>query len=359
MYTLYYDSGTTNTRAYLFRDRTLLGKEKISFGTRDAALRKDSLSLLRSLYGLGVRLAEAHALTLAQIDEIWMSGMVTSPNGIKEVPHLTAPVCLDTLRRHIQLYREPLVFGRVLHLIPGIRTRASCAKSSAGAPLLGMMRGEETEIFGLLEKNPRLSRSSLLLLPGSHTQAAFIREGAVADIFSFLTGELFRALTRHTLLAASLPSGQSFSPVPEMVLHGLDDVCSRGVTGALYSVRTLHLFTDAPEDARLSYLEGILNGDMALSLSRAVSSGKLSPSLIAVCALPEITETLRLLFARLLPGLPLLSVSPGPEELPCAAEGYLSLRMPSAESADAFPAPSSGPRQPGVTLGVASPSRIG
>ena len=49
MYIVYYDSGTTNTRAYLLRDGAILQKVSRPVGARNSALSGDRDELLRAL----------------------------------------------------------------------------------------------------------------------------------------------------------------------------------------------------------------------------------------------------------------------------------------------------------------------
>ena len=62
MYIVYYDSGTTNTRAYLLRDGTILQKVSRPVGARNSALSGDREELLRALA------AEGRAVVLVMHD---------------------------------------------------------------------------------------------------------------------------------------------------------------------------------------------------------------------------------------------------------------------------------------------------
>lgn len=57
------------------------------------------------------------------------------------------------------------------------------------------MRGEETQIVGL-----DLPENALVLLPGTHSKWVHVKRGTIVSFTTYMTGDLFAALTRHTIL---------------------------------------------------------------------------------------------------------------------------------------------------------------
>ena len=126
-----------------------------------------------------------------------------------------------------------------VHILPGL---------SQDRPA-DVMRGEETQIAGLLA--PRPGFDGVACLPGTHTKWAHVSAGEVVSFASFMTGEIFALLAgslgaaphrrRRGLVRRRLPRGRrgrrwpapSASPPgssalrAEALLHGLDPVRAR------------------------------------------------------------------------------------------------------------------------------------
>ena len=75
----------------------------------------------------------------------------------------------------------------------------------AGQP--DVMRGEETEIFGVADAGARL-----IVLPGSHSKWARVDGERVVAFKTFVTGELFAALRDHTVAGAFAKAAPAKSP---------------------------------------------------------------------------------------------------------------------------------------------------
>ncbi len=77
--------------------------------------------------------------------------------------------------------------GRPVHIAAGLSYQ-----DEAGLP--DVMRGEETEIFGIADTG-----AALVVLPGSHSKWARVEGGRVVAFRTFVSGELFAALRDHTI----------------------------------------------------------------------------------------------------------------------------------------------------------------
>ena len=63
------------------------------------------------------------------------------------------------------------------------------------------MRGEETQILGLLDELAG-DGPHALCLPGTHSKWATVEHGRITTFHTAMTGELYAVLTQHSLLAA-------------------------------------------------------------------------------------------------------------------------------------------------------------
>lgn len=106
-----------------------------------------------------------------------------------------------------------------------------------------------------------------MIMPGSHTQIAQVRNGAITDIISTITGELYSAVKNNTILSTSLPASLSEAIEPELLCRGYENLNVLGFNRALYTVRTRELFMETTPAQRHSYFEGILNGGVRMLFS--------------------------------------------------------------------------------------------
>lgn len=116
-----------------------------------------------------------------------------------------------------------------------------------------VMRGEETQIAGHLALNP--GWDGVLCLPGSHTKWAEVSAGEVVSFRTFMTGELFAAISRYTVLRHTLGGGWDDDAFSE----ALSDAISRpeALARRLFGLRAealLHGLGPAAATARLSGL---------------------------------------------------------------------------------------------------------
>lgn len=92
------DGGTTNTRLFLVEDGKISGKVKRSVGVRDTSLSGDNTKLKRELLSA---FEEIKANTTLAIEKAIALGMITSPLGLHNVPHVPAPIGAGELAQAI------------------------------------------------------------------------------------------------------------------------------------------------------------------------------------------------------------------------------------------------------------------
>ena len=164
-----------------------------------------------------------------------ISGMASSSVGWRELPYGPAPFALDggCWRAEELHWNKPDWIGPT-HLISGHATEHE------------MMRGEEAEIIGLMAapELAALRRRCLLILPGTHSKHVRIENESVVDWRTFMTGELFDVLGRHSLLRASVdpdtrPTGAEFSESERAAFReGVLWAREHGLAGGLFRTRT-------------------------------------------------------------------------------------------------------------------------
>lgn len=263
-YIVYYDSGTSNSRIYLLnREFEVVYTEKKSVGSKDSAAAGDNLVLIQGLYELYRQMLSETGIAESEMDPvIYASGMVTSPYGLKEAPHLMIPASAQDFAEALVPFREERVFGRDFLLVRGMKTGGDDIAQ------INNMRGEEIEIIGTLDELARRygGRKIALIFPGSHTHTVLVEEGCVKGILSSMTGELFYAMKKDTILAPLLDIPERELD-PEMVREGMRNLELYGFNRAVYICHAMRLFNRNTPVQRKSYCEGVLNGGVAKALA--------------------------------------------------------------------------------------------
>jgi len=265
MYIVTIDAGTTNTRSSLWSDNKLLAKVQVEIGVRDTAINGNNNALKQAVRDTVAGALAQAGVAAADVALVLASGMITSAMGLMEVPHLHAPAGQAELAAGMVRLNMPEVFSQPLWLIPGVRNKVEQIDMH-NFEAMDMMRGEETEVIGLLERLQWNGRATLIM-PGSHTKLVSVDESRqIVGCATTLAGELLQAITQ------SLGAAFADELVPAMVLAGAAAAQQTGLARACFSVRTLAQFTGTERNERANFLLGaVLSGDLlALKNSHAI-----------------------------------------------------------------------------------------
>ena len=215
-----------------------------------------------------------------------VSGMAGSRQGWREAPYCPCPAGFGELARAL-LWIEP---GRTA-IVPGL----SC--ETGGVP--DVMRGEEVQVFGALALLGL--RDGVFVLPGTHSKWVRVEGGRVQSFATFMSGEFYALLRRHSILARTMPDGDDGADENAF----LEGVCHAQESGSLlhaaFSTRALALFDRLAPAAQPSYLSGLVIGE-----ELRVRAGDAAPVLVGS---PELTRR----YALALSALGSASTSLGPE----------------------------------------------
>jgi len=190
---------------------------------------------------------------------VLLCGMVGSRQGWIEAPYLSCPAGAAEIARAT----VPVPFeGASVRLVPGLT-----ARDAAGVP--EVMRGEETKIIGLL---PEIGPGeATVCLPGTHPKWIRLQGGRVAGFATAMTGEVFSALSQHTILGRMMDLKAPHAPAA--FARGLARAKGRGgLLHHLFGTRTLALMGELTEAEGASYLSGLLIGhEVAAALEAGVA----------------------------------------------------------------------------------------
>ena len=253
------DMGTTRTRVWITANGQVTASLDSDFGARDSDPNypAELEARLTELIDAAIEKASLEGPT-ARPRFVVASGMITSKQGLREIPHQLAPAGLEELASGVQIFQTPLSTARNLTwaLIPGIRTSPCGQADRENIAEADIMRGEETLAIGLLRSN-RLQPQHLLITLGSHWKAIAIdRSARIAASRTTITGELIHVTQTETLLANSLPTGKPTTLDDDWLNAGSEEVRRNGLTRALFCIRLLDQAESGTPEQRLSYLYG-------------------------------------------------------------------------------------------------------
>ncbi|MEP6702978.1 MAG: 2-dehydro-3-deoxygalactonokinase [Betaproteobacteria bacterium] len=249
------DWGSTSARAYLMAEENeIIGQRQAPLGILNVKDR-DFDGALIELCGpwLMVRMATP----------IIAAGMIGSRQGWAEAPYVEYPAGLSELAA--RMTQIDIAKKRKLWIVPGIST-------PAGHMPPDVMRGEETQIYGALSLAARTSGSGLFILPGTHSKWVRVEDGRIVWFKTFMTGELFSVLSKHSILGKLME--ESDEPDPDAferaVYHAHSDPFA--LSSQLFSARTLALFGELAATSVADYLSGLLIGHEIYTAERALTA---------------------------------------------------------------------------------------
>ncbi|WP_045738118.1 2-dehydro-3-deoxygalactonokinase [Xanthomonas sp. MUS 060] len=209
----------------------------------------------------GIAVCQGHfAATLATLIDTWpgdvvLCGMIGSRNGWIELPYAPCPADTASLATAMRPLQDPALPGRTLWFVPGV--------ASTHAPVPDVMRGEETQLIGLLdilaqERQDHAHHS--VCLPGTHSKWVDLEHGRIAALATMMTGELYALLRQHSLLARLMEPDDTTFDAPGFAAGVQRSGDPGGLLHHLFGVRSLGLFERLSAAAAPSYLSGLLIG---------------------------------------------------------------------------------------------------
>ncbi len=181
------DWGTSRIRLWVVaRDGAILGESRGEEGMRHCVEHGFAPALAKHLAAAGGR-AGLPAM---------ICGMAGARRAWREAAYLDTPAALASVPREAVRVEDANDDVRIL---PGV------AQRDASAP--NVIRGEETQLLGVVGA----ADDAVVCMPGTHCKWVEVEAGVIRRFSTFMTGETFEALTRHTILAQSVNSA-SFAP---------------------------------------------------------------------------------------------------------------------------------------------------
>lgn len=263
------DGGTTHTRIWVIDVQTqaVLYSDRAAIGARDGTSAEGRARIATGIADLIRRaITECENKGIA-VGPAFAAGMIGSPQGLCEVPHVPAPAGLAELAAGVALVDLP--GGFQLSIVPGVRF-GSKRVTLAEVADADVVRGEEILCLGMQSKG-LLSRNGTIVNLGSHWKRLSLDGDArLSQSISCLSGELLHAVSQHTILASALSDTLDGVLDPAMVDAGAEVAAREGLGRALYCVRLMSVRAGADAQACRAFLVGAVMGSDLPVLLRQV-----------------------------------------------------------------------------------------
>jgi 2-dehydro-3-deoxygalactonokinase len=201
---------------------------------------------------------------------VLICGMAGAKQGWVEAGYVDVPAHLDVISDRATRVDG---VGRDVRILPGLAQRDRHAAD--------VMRGEETQLLGCVDKMK--GRDCLVAMPGTHSKWVRVVRDEVLGFSTFMTGELFDAVTHHTILQHAIVGSKGFeagfAPFADAINAAFRE--PESITSRLFSVRARGLlFSGSPEEA-----EATLSGTMiGIELAGALKSAPKDTPIILVAS---------------------------------------------------------------------------
>jgi 2-dehydro-3-deoxygalactonokinase len=180
---------------------------------------------------------------------VLICGMAGAKQGWIEAGYLDTPAALSDI---------PAAAVRIPGIEADIRILPGLAQRDAMAP--DVMRGEETQLLGAAGELG--SGDHLVCMPGTHSKWVRLSGGRVAGFSTFMTGELFEAIAKNTILSHAIADAGAISGDNAAFRAAVARMVEKPAlaTSQLFSVRASSLIAGlSPDDAK-ARLSGTLIG---------------------------------------------------------------------------------------------------
>ena len=208
------DWGTSSFRAWLFNQSgQILDTVQGPWGITQAKDRPFKQTLMRATGGWLGSSAELPVV---------MCGMIGSAQGWHEAAYLSGRIGLDELARGVVHLDEPDIN---IFIIPGVQGVSADGHND-------VMRGEETLLAGQLNSGDK--DQMLFCLPGTHSKWVLTDQNRIKCLTTFMTGELFQIMSKHSILSPLIDEGAKVEVESEGFAHGL--VLAESPSGVLHQM---------------------------------------------------------------------------------------------------------------------------
>ncbi len=177
-------------------------------------------------------------------------GMVGSRQGWVEADYQAVPCAPPSAMTATRVIaQDPRI---AVYVLPGVKQDSPA----------DVMRGEETQIAGLLHHDPEFD--GVVCLPGTHTKWAHISAKEIVSFRTFMTGELFSLLSKQSVLRHSVTTQERGDGAWDdgAFETAIQDAMTspQSMATYLFSIRARDLLTELSPASARARLSGLLIG---------------------------------------------------------------------------------------------------
>ncbi|UHS55763.1 2-dehydro-3-deoxygalactonokinase [Agrobacterium vaccinii] len=236
------DWGTTSFRLWLISTSGDIIGERRSAEGMTTAMRTGFSEVLAS---------HLEALAAPAGLPVIICGMAGARQGWVEAGYVDVPANLsDVLNGAVQVPGQ----ASDVRILPGLAQRA--------VETPDVMRGEETQLLGALSADYRTGQQ-LVCMPGTHSKWVSVSDLKVTGFSTFMTGELFDVISKHSILSHAVSEADAF-------------------TGDLAAFRTAVMDAYANPQMATNRLFTVRSGQLLHGLSATDAKAKLSGTMIGL-----------------------------------------------------------------------------
>lgn len=259
------DWGTSSFRLKLIDARTLETLAEVHHDNgiattnakwQNSARDENRFSFFASVIASGIGVLEGKKQVPLSGVPVILSGMASSTLGMIQLPYKQMPFNIDgsdLIVEHVEASNE---FNHDVFIISGV-----CSNDD-------VMRGEETQLVGAVEGDS--NAETVYIFPGTHSKQIAVKDGIAHDFRTYMTGEIFSLLSKHSTLRESLADATQgiTSSYNTDFISGVRDSANSNLLNQLFHVRSRFLLDKCGPAQNKSYLSGLLIGNEVHELSR-------------------------------------------------------------------------------------------
>jgi 2-dehydro-3-deoxygalactonokinase len=189
-----------------------------------------------------------------------LSGMASSSLGMANLPYGELPFHTNGKGIPTVVYDQGL--DHPVLLISGIRSDDD------------VMRGEESQLIGVMEGIQDKKGKKVFLFPGTHSKHIKVMDELVIGFNTYMTGEFFELLAKRSILSGSVEEDPYFDLDENVAFFkkGVLQATQTNLLNASFGVRTNDLFEKLSKKQNHHFLSGLLIGTELKELQNQDSS---------------------------------------------------------------------------------------
>ena len=233
------DWGSTQLRAYAMDHNNELMQEKVSADGMGGLTPKAFEPTLLALIDNWLPLSTQNPITIIAC------GMVGARQGWQEAPYLQAPCYPTSTQEMISVETNDQRIS--VKILAGV-----CQMNPAD-----IMRGEETQIAGLMRNDP--TANGTICLPGTHSKWVSLKDGKIQQFATYMTGEVFSLLSDQSMLRHTVGSDDwNEAAFLEGVTSSVEN--PQDLLSNCFRLRAQDLLHELPAASARSTLSGLIIG---------------------------------------------------------------------------------------------------